>query len=640
MKKVVAVLLSLVIAFSISAQALASAEKEIYPIILVPGFSSAGLYVENDDGTKTHVWGLDLGSVGDKAMSGVGEIIKGVGELTKGNAKYIADVLGQGLVEVIENMRCNPDGTSTYNVKTYVSSAAETNYTYLLANEDGNYMYEKGIMAMFGSYMGENWTDYIFNFSTDFRMSVIDCAENLNTYIDDVLEYTGAKKVNLYCVSHGGQVAATFLNLHGVEKADKIHNVVMTIPAIGGSPITYGLFTGDVKLDEENLLGFVEYAQMLEEDYHWLLSSENLDFVDDIIHYILPYVQEILQYWGSLWDFVPYNEYDAIRDSYLDPIESAALIEKSDRFHHEIYPTMGEKLRECEAAGINISIVAGTGNKDIIGYEALGDAILSTNSSTGSVCAPYGERFSDGYQTLNTVCKDASHNHLSPSMEIDASTGYLPETTWYIDGMYHGMTVMSDYGTELVKMLMFSEDRVDVHTYSQFSQFHADSARSNSVFAKLNNSTEGYVSDEDTALIIENCSKKYPIKIISVSCNSADISFDVPFMKEIAVGESVEIPLKSQLPTASGIKTEITVNYVLVGSLTPIGSRSFDFTIMNGEKAEYNPDVPTVDVDPGNDSVLDGLLSFVSNLGVQKLITMFYNIAKSVVTGLIREVLG
>ena len=97
----------------------------------------------------------------------------------------------------------------------------------------------------------------------------------------------GAEKVNLYCVSHGGQVGATFLNLYGEKKADKLNNVLLTVPAIGGASIAYGFFTGDIKFDEENLLYFIENGMMFENDYHWLLANENLDFIDDILHYFL-----------------------------------------------------------------------------------------------------------------------------------------------------------------------------------------------------------------------------------------------------------------------------------------------------------------------------------------------------------------
>lgn len=636
MKKIIAVFLSIVTALTLSVQTFAAQVErdEFYPIIIVPGYSSSGLCIRNDDGTKTHVWGIDTNLILKRVIARSVDLAKGIGELTKGNAKYIADTVGGEFAEMFELMRCNPDGTSVYNVSTYTSTASDSSNTYLLANEDGKFMYEQEIMGMYGSYIGDDWNDYIFNFSTDFRMNVEKCAADLDKYIDSVLEYTGAEKVNLYCVSHGGQVGATFLNLYGEKKDDKLNNVLLTVPAIGGSPVAYGFFTGDIKFDEENLLYFIENGMMFENDYHWLLADENLAFVDDILHYFLPYVQYIMGYWGSMWDFVPAEEYDKVRDGYLDSEESAALIQKSDRFHHEIYPSMAQKLQACVGAGINVYIIAGTGNRDIIGYKTTGDAIISTPSSTGATCADYGKRFNDGYTVRDTECNDKTHNHLSPSMEVDASTCYLPEYTWFVDGFYHGMTIKSDYNTDLITALMYTDERIDVHTYSEFPQFHADTNRCQAVFAKFNNSVEGYVSDKDNALTVENCSKKYKMRIVSVSCGGMKLDFDSSFMKEVPVGGSIEIPFKGKVPEASGVKTEVTVNYVLVGAVTPVGSRTFDFTVMNGDKVEYDVNNPVVNSGAQPDFLLSLINSRVPSLGLQKLITMAYNMTKALLVNI------
>ena len=637
MKKTLAVILSIIIALTLSVQSFAAVidREEFYPIIIVPGYSASGLYMQNEDGTKTHVWGIDTELILKRVLARSIDLARGVKELTKGNAQLIADTVGPEFAQMFEHMRCNPDGTSVYDVHTYTSTAADSNNTYLLENEDGKYMYEQEIMAMFGSYIGEDWNDYIFNFSTDFRMNVEKCAANLDRYIDSVLEYTGAEKVNIYCVSHGGQVGATFLNLYGEKKADKINNVLLTIPAIGGSTIAYAFYTGDIKFDEENLLYFIENGMMFEDDYHWLMSNENLNFIDEVLCCLLPYIKNVMGYWGSMLDFVPANDYENIRNTCFNSEESAPLIERSDRFHREIYPSMAQKLQACVDAGINVYIIAGMGNKDIVGRGEAGDAIISASSSTGAACAPYGKRFANGYETLKTVCGDSTHNHLSPSMEVDASTCYLPEYTWFVDGFYHGMTVKSDYNTELITRLMFTDDRIDIYTYEEFPQFHADTNRCQAVFAHFNNSVEGYVSQTDNTLVVENCSKKYPLRLVSVSCGGMELDFDNSFLKEIPVGGKIEIPFKGEIPCASGIKTEVTVNYVQVGAVTPIGSRTFDFTVMNGEKVSFDSENPIVSSNSPQDSLLDFILKFISQPGMQKLITMLYNTLKALILNII-----
>lgn len=637
MKKTLAVILSIIIALTLSVQSFAAVidREEFYPIIIVPGYSASGLYMQNEDGTKTHVWGIDTELILKRVLARSIDLAKGVKELTEGNAQLIADTVGVEFAQMFEHMRCNPDGTSVYDIHTYTSTAADSSNTYLLENEDGKYMYEQEIMAMFGSYIGEDWNDYIFNFSTDFRMNVEKCAANLDRYIDSVLEYTGAEKVNIYCVSHGGQVGATFLNLYGEKKADKINNVLLTIPAIGGSTIAYAFYTGDIKFDEENLLYFIENGMMFENDYHWLMSNENLNFIDEVLGCLLPYIKNVMGYWGSMLDFVPANDYESIRNTCFNSEESAPLLEKSDRFHREIYPSMAQRLQACVDAGINVYIVAGMGNKDIVGRGEAGDAIISASSSTGAACAPFGKRFANGYETLKTVCDNSTHNHLSPSMEVDASTCYLPEYTWFVDGFYHGMTVKSDYNTELITRLMFTDNRIDIYTYKEFPQFHADTNRCQAVFAHFNQSVEGYVSPADNTLVVENCSKKYPLRLISVSCGGMELDFDNSFLKEIPVGGKIEIPFKGEIPCASGVKTEVTVNYVQSGAVTPIGSRTFDFTVMNGEKVSFDSENPIVASNSPQDSLLVFILKFITQLGMQKLVTMIYNTLKALVFNII-----
>jgi len=630
MKKILAVILALIMMCAVSVNTLAMTidRDEFYPIIIVPGYSSAGLYVQNDDGTKTHAWGIDIDLILKRVLARIVDLGKGVGELTQGNAKYIADVVGEEFEVMFESLRCNPDGSSVYNVKRYCDTAANSSYTYLNENEDGLYEYEPEIMAMYGSYIGDDWTDYIFNFNTDFRQCVTDCAADLDEYVDDVIEYTGAEKVNLYCVSHGGQIASTYLNLYGEEDADKLNNVILTIPAIGGAGIAYDFFAGGFDFGEENLLKFVENGMMFEEDYHWLVAEENLDFLDDLLTYLQPHFNEVMGYWGSMWDFVPADSYEELKAEYLDPVDSAALIAKSDYFHYEVYPDMWTKLQDCIDAGINVYIIAGCGSNDIAGANVNSDAIIPTESSTGATCAEFGMRFNDGYEPLCTQCSDKTHNHVSPDMEIDASTAYLPEQTWYIKGLYHGMTLKSDYGEALITKLMFDDELADVHKFAEFPQFHADSNRCQTVTAYFNNSVEGYVSSADNKLVVENCSKKYSIKLVSVYCDGMELKFDNCFGTEIPAGESVEIGFTGDIPEVSRVLSHVTVNY-LVGSVTPMGSRTLDFTILNGENATFDTANPEISNKIENDGVLSFVLNFIPSVALGKIVALIYNSVKA-----------
>ncbi len=622
-------------AFSVSVQAFAydKTQDEYYPIIVVAGYSASSLYAQNDDGTQSHVWGLDMNLIIKRVFARIAELAVGLGKLTFGNAKYISDVVGEEFTQMFEGLRCNPDGSSVHDIRKYCNTAADSNYTYLYEHEDGQYTFEPEIMAMYGKYIGDNWKDYIFNFHTDFRQSVTDCAADLDKYVDDVLQYTGADKVNLYCVSHGGQVASTYLNIYGKDDAAKLNNVILTIPAIGGAGIAYDFFNREFKFDEESLLKFIENGMMWETDVHWLFAEENLDFLDDILYWLLPHFNKIMGYWGSMWDFVPADEYEAMKQKYLDSEKCANLIKKSDYFHYEVYPKMWTNLQECIDAGVNVYIIAGCGTNDIAGYNINSDSIIPTNASTGAKCAEFGKRFNDGYQPLCTQCDDKTHNHVSPDMEIDASCAYLPEQTWYINGLYHGMTLKSDYGEALITRLMFTNELVDVRTYKEFPQFHADTNRCQSATAYFNSSAEGYVSSEDTKLVIENCSKKYPMLLVSVSCDGMNLKFDKKFLKCIPKGGKLEIGFNGAVPEVSNVLSHVTVNFIQVGSPTPFGSRTLAFTIHNGESAQFDKSVPEISNAPQYDAFLNFILKCIPSLALDKFFIMFYNAIKALVAG-------
>lgn len=637
MKKILSVILALVMALTVSVQTFAAGneKEEYYPIIIVPGYSASSLYVDNGDGTVSHAWGLDMNLILKRVLARSIDLAMGVRDLTRGNAKRIGDTVGEEFAKMFEGLRCNPDGTSVYIVKTYFTTAEECQNSSLIANGHEENPFEPEIMAMFGETIGEDWNDYIYNFNSDFRMGVTDLAAKLNDFIDDVLRVSGAQKVNLYCVSHGGQVASTFLNLYGKEKADKLNNVILTIPAIGGAGIAYDFFSGDLKFDEENLMCFIEDGMMFEQDLHWICAEENWYFLDWILEAVLPYFNYIMGYWGSMWDFVPANEYENMKAKHLDPVESAALIAKSNYFHNVVYPDMWTRLQDCIDSGINVYIVAGYGNDNIAGCHLNGDAIIPAASSTGVLCAEMGKRFNDGYETKNTICSDPSHNHLSPDMEIDASCAYIPEQTWFVKGLYHGMTIKSDYTSELVSKLMFTNELVNVDTFEQFPQFHAHTNRCQTVTAYFDRSVEGYVADSDTKLVIENCSKKYKLRLISVSCDGMDIDFDSVFMKEVPVGGKLKVSFSGDIPDVSCVLSHVTVNYAAIGSLTSFGSRTLDFTILNGEKAEFDSANAQISNAPEYDALLSFILPNIDSLALQKIIIMAYNSVKALIFNVI-----
>ena len=622
MKKLLSILLCVVIAFgSTTAMAVTKEECNDYPVIIVPGYGSTTFYMFDENGEKYNVWK----PTGDQLLDAVKEnallLGKSFVEFTAGDVQALADAVGESLLSKLDTIACNDNGSSKHQLYKYHFSAEETQDSYLKENDPANRM-EAEICDYLAEYIGN---ENIFAFMCDFRMGSVYCAEELDAYIQDVKEFTGKDKVNIFAVSHGGQVAGTYLALYGT-KGD-VENAVLTVPAIGGALLAYDIMSQNVKFDEELLLRFVQCGMMFEEDYDWLMQLHILGFLDDLVNALIPYVAEVAFNWGSLWDFVPTEYYEELKAELLDETANAEIIRKSDYMHYEVMPNFAENFKKAQAAGVNISILAGYGVPSVTGSQESSDAIISTKAATGAKVAPFGQRFADGYtQAVNTGLYQ-----VSPGMDIDASCGYLPKNTWYIEGYFHGMTFKDVYSQELTYQLLLTDNIKDVTSDPDYPQFHATTNPYEPVFAKFNSSVEGYVSDEDTSLIVTNNSAKSNMTILGINTNLG-IEFDNLTFPTLAPGESIEIEFAGAFDKVSAVKKELCISYVLDNNVTPIGERTLSFTVMNGPKADHNSESP---YSPFNskttlENLTNGAFDDILNgLGIKKIVSIIVNIFTS-----------
>lgn len=629
MKKMFAIVLCAIMLFaSLPLTAFATTE-EFYPTVVVPGYSSSHLFTTDADGTERRIWGSIGGmNIGDVVMDNIGTILKGVGHLGVGDTEYLAKILADGVLGMVGDLMCDRNGEPIVETHTYPNDPALTNYKYLRENLNSMHAAETEIMSDVAKKYGDNGYENLFSFQCDFRLNIVDNVEVLRKYIDDVLEYTGAEKVNIYAVSYGGQLSAAYLNMYGY--LGKVHNAVLTVPAIGGAALAYDILSETVKFDESTLVYFLENTFMLEEDYHWLTEADYLEFIDDLINGIVNLgVHDLLGYWGSIWDFVPAEYYEELKEQFLDEEESANLIAKSDYFHYEILPYMTQRLSECVDNGTNIYIVAGCDIPSVTGLYEQSDGIILLSGSTGAESAPFDMRYSDGFTGAKTVCDSEEHNHVSPSMNIDASTCFLPEQTWFVSGLFHGMTWKDEYTQDLCLMLLFSDECVSVHTYKEFPQFKYSTNVCYSVSAQFDSSKDGYWSADDKYLIVKNLSEEYDMKLLGINCYGIAAQFEVPLCTVLSPGEEIAIPFTAELPNSSMVTADIEVNYYLCSSVTPRGVRSLTFTIDNGEVAEYDSASPYTnakhDTDFDKAFSCEFIKEFFNKTGLYNYIKMIFN---------------
>lgn len=622
MKKVLSILLCVVMIFAACPLAFAAQDDvSDYPYVLVPGYSSSAFYRIDENGNRVHVWGIDTDEIIQALLANIAQVGIGLGDLATGNAKTIAKTVGKEFIRMYGDMACNPDGSSVYDLKKYLNTAEESCSANLFEKyPDGTFQPEREIMGDVAKKVGyEN----IFNFHCDFRMGAVACAKQLDEFITDVKAYTGKDKVNIFAVSHGGQVTGTYLTLYG-QKGD-VNNAVLTVPALGGAGFAYDAMSANIDFDEEGLVRFIEHGEMAETDFNWLVRANELGFLDNIIVELLPYVMEVMGYWGSMWDFVPTEYYEQVKAQRLDKTESAALIEKSDYMHYKVMPDFSNGFKRAQATGTKVSIIAGYDNKIVTGLNESSDSIITVAAATGATPAPLGKRFADGYTQKNNT----GFYQLSPSMTIDASTSYLPENTWFVENLYHGMTYKDKYTTDLMLTLLMTDKIKDVHSDENYPQFHATTNKSHSVFAMFDQSTEGYLSSQDKYLVVKNLSEKYDMKILAVSTRGLNLKFSGFAKTTLKPGESTKIKFSGEIPEVSVKNFDLIIDYALLKSYTPMGERLLNFTVMNGEKAEYDSENPYViaNIPSDGDSIFkDDVSNILDKVGVKSLISMIYDI--------------
>lgn len=200
-------------------------------------------------------------------------------------------------------------------------------------------------------------------------------------------------------------------------------------------------------------------------------------------------------------------------------------------------PKLSETFAECRARGTQASIICGTGSQLALGGDINGDVVLPASGVSGALTAPLGERFPDGYTGAGTACNDPEHYHISPSMEMDASTAYLPENTWFVEGHYHGQYFYEEYTRSLVTKLLLTDDIKDVYSDPDYPQFTSSNNSYRTVRLSFDSSGGAYLTGGDKALVVENLSTNNYIKVLSVVADGVELKFSAITSAPIAPGE-------------------------------------------------------------------------------------------------------
>lgn len=571
MKKLCAVVLSIVLAVGCFVPSVFSAEKsESTPTVLISGFMCSDLYLNYGKSDMEKVWTPDAGRIADEIGSDARQLASALFGLFAGKKEKFGQVIGKKIADVIEPLRIKADGSSAYPVSHYPNSPEYSNIEYMKANCP-EAMYE----VNFCNYLAET-TDpsNVFVFNYDSRLGAITLAKEFRDFVESVRAYTGSEKVNIFALSYGGMIVSSYLYLYPDDNAAR--KIVLSVPAIGGTDLPDRLLRGNVDFDLHTVVSFFETILGGEANFARFFEGRSSEEISYIVSAACEEALSPVKYWGSLWSLCSPALYGEMKKDFLDPVTNARLIEETDKVQYEIRPKLAELYKECKSEGMEISVICGYGSSLVTGGKLNGDFILPASGVSGATVTPRGKRFADGYRN-NASCGNSGHNHVSPSMEIDASGCYLPENTWFVEGQYHGQYYYEEYTRKLVTKLLFTDDIKDVYSDSDFPQFEYSKHSYRNIHAKFDKSPSGYLTDNDEYLVVKNLSDSNYMKILSVVSYGVELDFEKAGGM-LAPGESVSIPFDGMLPQKGSTAARLTVSYIEIGSPNFLNTADFDVT--------------------------------------------------------------
>ncbi len=485
-----------------------------YPLIVVPGISHSITYVvdENydfanaEDSSRPPIKQDSLGN--DLTGS---TIIIDIAETISAAVKYfigplVASIVTQsdsGVVDGIGKLadvafgvqKTLPDGTFANNEIGLIEfngslsdyEAEDPENKNFMENQC-DYLYKILPLNALTEIIGkENVFFYTFSLFGDPMSS----AEKLDDYIDMVLEKTGSNKVNLLPISLGGTIFTAYSELY--TDTQKVNAVVNVVPVLDGTQVVSDMYQRDFNVTAEFwyqelfplVLGeFTEYGEMIGHLINLIIralpSEVNSAMITRMYDVLL---ENLLINTPQMWSMVESKDYPELSEKYLSDSEHAAIKEKTDAFYNAQI-NLKENIKTMISNGIEINIISGyslhTGDERYNFFHLMGDSnnvngdgVIHVESTTlGATAVLPGEKLSDDYkQTINS-----SYSYISPDREIDASTGVLPDNTWYFYDMNHEDAANNAPVINLALALLYSDEVQDVHSNpDKFPQFNGNS---------------------------------------------------------------------------------------------------------------------------------------------------------------------
>ena len=485
MKKIISLVLAFVMAFSVLSLTASAAVKtecngdcDRCPSIVVPGIGQSnvwaldenGNYLLDDNGERISCFPavFDVGSIVAKVLA------PALLTLMTQHDVFLSEALCSVVLDAFAVNNCDPKtgkNTGNIEVEKYPYSVAEC------SDYEKEEIYDNIPLQAYSEIAGE---DHLYYFAYNSFGNNYDIVCELYDFIQMVKAETGHDKVNIVPISMGGSVANGLLQ-YFPQVVNDLNRVVYIVPALNGSSIVGDLYNKNLAFFDTDFLynGFLE-ALMDEEEARMIEVIARI-LPDEVLSGVLRnvancLVDDVASNITMLWGLCPKEDYPAASAALLG--SKPEIKRQTDMFYEAQCNSLAniQKLVDNGVEVFNIVdydvplyLIGNSWNNDNA------DGVIHLSSTAmGVKSAIVGETLGNDYVQANKSinCSDPSHNHISPDNVVDASTGLLPDHTFYFDGQGHEQTARNDAIISLATALLASDDIKDVYSTPDYPQFN------------------------------------------------------------------------------------------------------------------------------------------------------------------------
>lgn len=362
-----------------------------------------------------------------------------------------------------------PDGGKTSNTEL-------VRYPYSVARcteKEKSFIYSSMSLNYYAQVAGE---DHLYYFAYDSFGNNLSITEELYAYIQQVKLETGHDKVNLVPVSLGGTIANSLFEFYP-DIYEDLNRVLFIVPALDGSNIIGDVYANNLSLEDEML--YRDLLPSFMDGYLGYLINILLRLLPkDVLHAVLDkavnsLMDTVLVNCTVMWSLVPQAYYAEAAGNLLSGPEHAEIRRQTDLYyraqqnaHANILKLIENGVSVFDICDYNQSLYAIAGSWD----ECNSDGVIhlastSMGATSGLVDTPLAADY------VQQQCLE--HNHISPDRIVDASTGLLPDHTFYFRNQHHEGTGRNDVIIKLATELLLNNDFTDVYTMPErFPQFN------------------------------------------------------------------------------------------------------------------------------------------------------------------------